>query len=718
MPSNSQALTPTQTTSYPVSLEKVSIRGEKIDPGPNPTEAQKEQDFLQLARDRFKMCVDAESSRRAEMLTDLKFYCGDQWDGMVRARREGGPNPRPCLTINRTEKFVKHVVNNMRQSRPAIKVAPVGDTDEEDAQIRQGLIRHIEINSQADTAKDTAFEHMAIMGLGAMRVVDDWASPLSMDQELFVRWVPNIFQLYWDPTASMPDWSDIKFAFIVEDLTQAEFKAQNPNAQPVSAANFSSTGDTAEHWLPGAKIRVAEYFWIDYEKRKLVQLSDGRVGLFGEMPIDVDQGGNTPTVVAERDVNLPQVWWSKISGVEVLRKRKWKGRYIPLIPVIGNQVMLDGQKVIVGMVRYAREPQRLYNYMYSTLVETVALAPRSQFIATAEQIEPYRDLYERANTEPQSVLPYVAATTLGEGQGQLIPPPQRISPSVDIASFVQGLQVADQQLKAVFSIYEASLGQRGPQESGIAINARKIESDTGTYDWGDNFIRSLQHLGRVLNDLLPYYYNTPGRIVQIIREDDTRESITLNQDHEKNGQTKKYDLSQGEYSTIISTEASFATKRQEAAQGMLDLAKVYPPLWQLAGDIFVKELDWPGKDAIAKRLEKALPAGVKDPDPDALPIPPEFQSQLAQYRQQIQVLTQALNQATDKREEIRLKEEFATLRTEMTNISNQIVAMLKTKHDEAKFMSDKQFSQVERLQQKLEPAQPESDSAPQSPQTV
>jgi hypothetical protein len=722
------ALSPLQETSWPIPTPPASARGDLSLPSDSTSTSKKNREFLALALDRFKICAETESNRRDEMLMDLRFRCGEQWDSDIRARRERGDIARPCLTINRIPGFTKHVVNQMRQQRPAIKVDAVGDgADELQASVRQGLIRHIEINSNADIAYDTAFDNMCVMGLGWMRVVNDWSAPDSFDQDLFVRWVPNTFHVYSDPDAAQPDWSDMRYAFVIEDISRDEFKARfGEEFEAADLSNFQSIGDHQKYWFPNGKVRIAEYFHIEQEKDKLLKLTDGKKYYWSELKAEGAEFDEFGDVVGlpdglhvmldedakpvMRDCLRPQVYWNLISAVDILKERKWEGRFIPLIPVIGNQIDLDGERLIVGMVRYAREPQRLYNYMYSSFVETVALAPRNQFIAEVDQVGEFRESWLKANVDPQAVLFYKAKVVEGGG---LLPPPIRQSATVDLAAFVQGLQMADQQLKAVFNIFDASLGQRGPQESGLAINARKIESDTGTYDWGDNFIRSLRHLGIVLNDLLEYYYNTPGRQQQIVREDKTQETVTMNQSYQnKQGATVFYDLSKGKFGVVISTGPSILERRQETKAGMLELFKAAPETMSVAADLFVDSMDFEGKEAIAARLKKALPPALQDPDPNAPPIPPQFLQQMQQAMQQIQGLTAALHEATDKNAMTRFKEEINLLRTEMTNRSNEIIEMMKAGAAQGQFLAEKDFDEAERLRKvvedQIEQAQPSS----------
>lgn len=716
------ALSQQQVNSWPGKPSPgLDIDGNSVDVS---TPQQRKDAFLQLARDRFTLSKNASDTQRSEMQEDQNFYCptdaNGQWDPVAIAARK--QQDRPILTINRMPGFVGHVANNMRQARPAIKIVPTGEPGANDdmAEVRQGIVRYIEQNSRADIPYDTSFESMCITGLGWMRVVDDWAAPDSFDKDLYIRWVKNTFSVYWDPFCQQPDWSDMQFAFVVADLTRREFVAKYGDKYDAVDGNlFKSIGDQSAEWYAGQKIRVAEYFYVEYQDDILCEMLDKTTKFYSELRggagndyhLVTEDGGEKVLYLGEepigrtRPAKKPVVKWALITGLDVIKERTWKGKYIPLIPVLGNQIQKNGETILVGMVRYAREPQRMYNYAYSSFVETVALAPKAPFVAEVDQVpdglvEEWRD----SNKMPTAVLRYKRVIAEGSNGSVLVPPPVRQQAEPPIAAFVQLLTLCDQMMKSVFSIYDASLGQRGPQESGLAINARKIESDNGTYNWGDNFIRSLRYLGMVLDDLSPHYYNTPGRVLQVTQEDQTLRKLVLNEPFEEDGKTKHFDLSNGgKYTVVISTGPSYQTLRNEASAQMMELIKADPQLLQIAGDLFVETLDFPGKEAIVERLRKALPQQLQPQDTDAPQIPPQVQAQVAQMQQMIQQLSQALHAATDKKELERMKLDYDLLRTEMTNSSNQIIQLLKQGHAQAEFLSEKQFQEAERLQMKVEP---------------
>jgi hypothetical protein len=674
------------------------------EPQQTSEDSRKNQLFMEDARERFRMAANASDRQRNEMRDDLRFYAGIQWDESIRAVRD--QQGRPCITINRIPSFISHVTNNMRQQRPAIAIDPIADgADEEIAEVRQGLMRHIEVNSNADVAGDMAFKNLCIMGLGYVRVVDAWADERSVtDQELRIDWIPNIFSVFEDPAATKPDWSDGKFKFIVEDITLLEFQRRfGKDKSPASLSEFTAIGSEQPYWLLGDKIRIAEYFHIEeeddvlYEKTDGTGIYDSEMGDPGEDPIWKELKIGDDGQYVYRSAKRERVMWTLLYGLGVLKQKEWPGKYIPVIPFIGDQIELEGERILVGMVRYARESQRMFNYMYSCFVEAIALAPKAPWVAEAGSIEEFLDQYKNAGTDPQALLMYRQRSV----DGTPIAPPRRETSEPPIQAFVAGLKLADDNLKSVFRIFDASLGQKGPQESGIAINSRKIESDLATYDWIDNYTHGLRYLGIVLDDLLQYYYNRPGRIIQILQEDLQRKPVTMNQAGD--GQDAVYDLSKGKFAITVSTEPAFATRRQEAAKSMVDLAKVYPPLMQSCGPMIIRQMDWPGKDAIAAQLEKTLPPNLRQPDPNAPQDDPEQLKQvIAQMSQQIQVMAPALQKMADKHESDYQKEMFDTFRTQMTNEVQLAIAMLKQGGADSRHLNEELFEEMKRVRMIVE----------------
>ncbi len=634
--------------------------------------------LLELARKRFKAAAEAEQHIREEALVDFEFRIGNQWPDGVKLQRE--QDGRPALTINRIPQFLRQVTNEQRLSRPSVQVNAVDSgADVETAEIYQGLTRHIEVSSDAEAAYDTAFECATTGGFGWLRINTEYCNDETFDQEIRVERILNPFSVYVDPSAVKPDRSDMGWAFVVEDFDADEYRAMYPNSEAAGLSDFASIGDAAPDWRPGGNIRVAEYFRIETKRRELLLMVDGSVVFADEF----ETAPPAAAIVRRRIVEERQVQWAKINGVEVLEQRDWAGKWIPLIPVLGDEVSINGKRHLFGMVRFARDPQRMYNYWVSSATETIALAPRAPFIGVEGQFEGHEAQWRMANVRSFAYLEYKPTSVAG----QPAPPPQRNFAEPPIQAIMVSIGQADNDLKATMGIYDASLGQSGAESSGRAILARQRESDTANANYGDNLRRAIKHVGRILIDLIPKIYDSE-RVVRILRPDGSSDMVPVNQPFEDKGVARIYDLSAGKYDVTISTGPSYQTQRQEAAASMIELAKVEPRLMQVAGDLVVGNMDWPGSQEIAGRLKKLLPPELQDVGQDGqTELPPEAQAQMAAMGQQIEQLTAALEESMQAlqtkrieaegrlqvaREQSESRERIAELQSETQLLINQM----------------------------------------------
>lgn len=611
--------------------------------------------ILEIAKKRFQLAVDAEAQSRTEELDDLQFLAGNQWPEDVRKDREA--DNRPCLTINRLPQFVRQVTNDQRQNRPSINVSPVDSgADVDTAKIFQGIIRHIEQNSNADVAYDTAAEGAAGRGIGYFRLTTDYVDETSFEQEIFIKRIRNRFSVYLDPHYQEPDASDANWGFIFEDLSVDDYKAQYPNSQLASMDDWQSIGDQIPDWVNAETVRVAEYFYREYEESEILLLVDGSTLALKDVP----KGKEIPkeAIKSRRKVSVCTIKWCKLNAVEILDETEWPGKWIPIIPVIGDELDINGRVTRSGIIRHAKDPQRMYNIWASAETETIGMAPRAPFIGAAGQFDGFAEQWRTANTRSHAFLEYNPKNV----NGQPVGPPQRNVYEPPVQAITNARMQSSEDLKATTGIYDASLGARSNENSGVAIQRRNMQAQTNNFHYIDNLSRAMRHCGRQIVDLIPKIYDT-ARSVRIIGEDGETDMARVNQIFTEGGQEKSYWLGQGRYDVTISTGPSYATKRQEAVASMLDMSKVAPQLMQVAGDLLVKNMDWPGAQDIADRLKKTLPPGVADDKKDQAPIPPQVQAQLQQMGQMIQNLTGALNQAHDqldgKRMELESRERIA-----------------------------------------------------------
>jgi len=580
-------------------------------------------DVLSTARDRLSMAISAYSESREDELDDLRFYAGSpdnqwQWPADVLATRgavQGQTiNARPCLTINKLPQHVHQITNDQRQNRPSVKVIPVNDdADVEVAEIYNGMIRHIEYISDADVAYDTACENQVAYGEGYIRILSEYCDEDTFDQDLRIARVRNSFSVYMDPLIQDPCGSDAKWCFITEDLSREEYHRLFPNASPLSTLETLGVGDqNLSQWLNTDTIRIAEYFYIEYDKHTL-NLYPGNVTAFEGTPEDKQLRAVYGKPKKSRQADRKKIKWCKINGYEILEEQEWAGKFIPVVRVIGNEFEVEGRIYIRWLVINAKDAQRMYNSWTSQEAEMLALAPKAPFIGYGGQFEGYETQWKTANTQNWPYLEVNPDVT--DGQGAVLPLPQRALPPMAQTGLIQAKMGASEDIKSATGQYNASLGQTSNERSGKAILARQREGDVGTYHYQDNLARAVRHIGRQLVDLIPKYYDTQ-RIARIIGLDGETKMVKIDptqaepvrkiQNQEGIVIDKIYNPAVGKYDVVVATGPGYATKRQEALEAMAQLLQGNPQLWAVAGDLFVKNMDWPGAQEMAKRFAKTI----------------------------------------------------------------------------------------------------------------
>lgn len=662
-------------------------------------EAKENEKILEEAKARLAVCVEAESEIRKLALEDLEFRAGNQWPESIRQERQN--DGRPCLVINRIPQFVQQVTNDQRQNRPAIKVHPIDDqADDDTAEMIQGLIRHIEYNSNADVAYDTAFEGAVTSGLGYHRVVTGFASPTSFDQEIFIKRIRNPFSVFFDPYSQEPDGSDANFAFVVEDLSPDQCKEKHPDSELGSnTADWTSIGNSSPGWFENGSARIAEYFYKEFKDVTLCQLSDGTViekdklADLGMRMAELNPGQPvTIQIVNERQTKIPVIKWCKLNAVEVLEKTEWPGKYIPIIPTYGTDLYINGKRILEGIVRHSKDPQRMLNYWKSAETEAIALAPRAPFLVAEGTIEGYEGEWATANRRNHAFLTYRPKSI----DGSPVPPPQRQAFEPAVQAITQAAMMAADDLKSTTGIYDSALGAQSNESSGIAIQRRNTQTQTSNFHFVDNLSRSIKHTGRILVDLIPRIYDT-ARSARILGEDGTQEIVKLNQEHvdPDTGKPVLYDLSAGTYDVTVDVGPSYASKRQEAVSAMVETTRAVPQLMQIAGDIMIKNMDWPGAQEIAERMRKMLPPQLQDDGKGQAALPPQVQSQMQQMSDMIKKLSDGLHAAHDtidqKKVELESKEriEFAKIQAEIE------IAMAKMGSQESMALLQHQLAEIE-----------------------
>lgn len=627
-----------------------SWRQPSLSPGEPPARDEEER-IVREARERFRQITDWEADFRQQFVADVRFANADadnhwQWpDDLWQGRDDQN---RPSLTVNKTRQHCLQIINDAAMNKPEIKINPVSDeATKESAEIFQGICRHIEYASNATTAYQTATEHQVQGGIGWWRIDTDWEHENSFQQAIFIRRIKDAMSVYLDPDCKEVDGSDARYAFVVDDVPRDKFELKYPEyAEFIPDIGF---GMIDGGWVDEDHVRVAEYFRKSQEPDVLHQLPDGTSLRESELATAAMRMQLRATAIRSRDILSDKVEKFLIVGGRIVDHGEWAGIYIPLVRVIGEEAIVEGRLERKGHVRALKDPQRIYNYWTSAGVESVALQSKTPWVAAAESVENFQQVWDTANTENHAVLPFNAR----DDAGQPLPPPQRTDPPQMGQAYVQGIQIAQNEMMLVSGQYQPTMGQPSPQmeTSGRAIALRQRAGDISTYHYIDNLATAIRFTGRILIDLIPKIYDT-RRVLKILNVDGSIDRVQLDpsapqaltsveaptapqqfgpqptpQQLMQQATLRIFNPNIGRYEVQADVGPNYQTRRQEAFNAFTQVIQSAPQMLNIAGDLLFKAADFPMAEELAERLQRMLP-------PQALgqgPTPAE-----AQLTQQLQ----------------------------------------------------------------------------------
>ena len=586
------------------------------------------------AKQFLKLANDADTNNRAEALEDLKFAAGDQWP--VEIQNSRNLEARPCLTINKIDAYVRQVTNQQRQQRPRIKVHGMNNqSDAKIAEILTGISRHIEVQSDADHAYDNAFNYAVRCGFGYWRVKTDYVREDSFDQEIYIEPIHNPFTVYFDPNSTLPDGSDAEKCLITQVVSKKIFEKMYPDAETGVGFTQKGTGDTNAEWVMKEDIRIAEYWYTERKADKLCLLSDGSKVFRSDLPSDADLLIRSLVVIDERPTLKKQIKMIKCTAMEVLEEGDWASKYIPIIPVYGEEFVVDNKRKKYGLVRMAKDAQRMYNFWKTSITESIALAPKAKWLLAEGQDEGHENEWAQANIKSMPVLRYKQKDI----EGVPAPAPTRIQPEAPPAGIMAAADGVNSDMQAILGIFDPNQMATG-NISGKALNGQQQQIDLTNFHYYDNLTRSIKHTARIILDLVPKIYDQ-ARVMRIIGDDGKPDLVEINklQTDEQGVQKILNDVTVGEYDVVMDTGPGYNSKRIEAVNSMMPMLSADPNLMNVAGDLIFRNMDFPGADTIADRLAASNPLAQID---DKSPVPPQVQMQLAQSKKTIQDLQQQL----------------------------------------------------------------------------
>lgn len=609
--------------------------------------------IVKKAKERYKVARDAQSQENNRYKYNIEFaYKPDgQWDSKTISNRK--LDNRPCLSNNLFPVAINAVVNNYKMNTSGVKVIPADNgADKDTAEILTSAIRSIEAQSNASMIKGHAMTCSVAGNKGFFRVVTKYV-PGSFDQEIWIEPVVNPLSVTYDPDDTSLDGSGWKYCFVEDIITKDEFEARYPNEDVESWS-----GDDSTTWVQddGKKVKICEYFYKEMETKTLCLLETGETVYEDDLQPDM-------VVQDKRDAEVPVVRWCILGGnaKEPLEKKEYAGTYIPIIPVWGSQVWINGKRELYSAMEYSQDSQKMLNFWVSTEAELLSMESIAPYMLTTVQVAGLEEEWADAN--------HVHAPYRRYNPDPNAPPPQRQGFAAPPSGVLQGAENARQAIRDTSGIQQASLGQQSNETSGRAINARAAQGDKSTFQFIDNMRHADRLLGVVLVDLMPKIYDTP-RWIRIMGVDGAEEMKQLNapvEEKDKNGNkiTKVYDISVGRYDVIPSSAPSFMSLREESQERMATVLQGNPQLMQTHGDLIFKTMDIPYAEEWSERSKKMLPPGLSGDDEEGPQIPPEVQGKMEQMQAQMQEMDQALQQQAQELQSKQAEEQFKAAELEL-----------------------------------------------------
>ena len=644
--------------------------------------------------------------------TDIDFMLnGKQWDAQERQNRLNSTPPRPTLVFNKSLPHGLKITNDVKKMKPGVKVRGVGEEDKELAEVRQGMQRGIERESNGQAVYNNTLLLTVAGGVGFWRIKNEFMNEMSFEQVLRLEGIQdstNVRTSQW----TEPDASDIEFAIITEPISKKKFK-ETTGKDPDEYQGL----DTHKSWGNENELFIHEYWYLKREKETLCEVVPGiipeapepgetaylsdlkkyakRDGLEVDDLIETYEDGEQIT----RPTTKPIVYWCKVVGKEVLSKKKWEGKWIPLVICKGRMVKVKGKTKLHSLTHSLKDAQSSYNYARSAQIERMSLTPKTPFTYAMGSIpKNEKHKYETSNTRNWWGLGYNAY----DEKGRLNPPPERMQPIGADPAMAQEVMLASEDIKSVSGQHDPSLGKGEGSKSGIALRELKESGDTSTYDYPYELGLSIRHSARIIDDLIPFTYSTERQIT-IIGDDDSEKIVWVNKQVEADEQNKPgyhYDLNKGNFNIEVEMGLSQSTKRQETLEGLEGLFRSNPAFSEILGDLYVMEQDWRFSDVAAKRIRKHLEKqypGIVEPDDDEEKEgpPPE----VLEMQQALQELEQAFEAVQKENEDLKTDKSIEAQKVENEDIAkgekNEIDFMnAETKRIEA---DDKADTETKRL---------------------
>lgn len=593
----------------------------------------KQNEILDEIKKRLKQAEDYWRDNYQRGVEDKEFVTveGSQWgEKEIKERQSEG---KPSLEFNMIRAYCRQQINTQRQNRPQAKVVAVDNgADADKAKLIEGLIKDTEEATDAESAYDIAAENAVYGGLGFYRLVTDYVSNNSFNQEPKFVPVHNPHAVYIDPMSRALDGSDMTWAIVGDWIDKDKVIAEYGED---AAVTFEDSAYSDWYDADDKALRVVEYFKLEEVKDTLWLLhngtSDYKSKLADKFGDDEHVLKHHGIVLQSRPTTRKQVKWYKASGAKILEENSFPGEYIPIIPVYGEVTFVQEKRYIFSLVHFAKDPQRLFNYWKSTEAHILQKNQDDILVADAEGVAGYEDQWQNPSKYAAVYYNFV------DENGQQRPAPFRMGAAQPPVGVLNAAESAKQGITDILNMHAPVMGGQGNETSGVAIGMRQRQSETAQFHLQDNLNKSIRHGAKILLGLYQALYTVP-MVRRIVGVDGDSEQVTL---FDKTAKGVIADVTVGRYDVRMDTGPSFNTQREQNFALMMQLLSMNPQLFSLIGDILLQNSPLLNAKEIAERIKSTMPPqvlGKEQIDPE------QAKAQIAQLDQLVQKMTGEIEQ--------------------------------------------------------------------------
>jgi hypothetical protein len=640
-------------------------------------------DDLTHALELYEDAISATREQRTQIEEDLRFSDPSdpqQWDDKVRIQRETDPGgSRPCLVMDHTGQYVANVAGQVNRAPPSIHTVPVGSgADIKVSEQLDGMLRHIEYASRAQTAYGVALTSAARTGVGYLVVRPQYVDRAMGYQEPRISAEADPLRVVFDPWSVQLDGNDSNFGYLLTSLSEREFERRWPKAEKCSFGSSARSMDganerksivIAEQWYKEEKTRNI-IIWTAVDGEKMSGSEDEYFAACQAAGFELEFNRNYKD-------KYQCVKWRTLSGAAVLDTPKdadgkealYPADSIGIVPVYGYWGISDGRMTYCGIPRRAMNPQRAYNYHMSEQLAHIGTAPKSPWIASVRAIAGLETIWDRASLDSRAYLPFNDV----DETGAPIAMPQRMNLTVNLQSHIAGAEQALHDLEASIGMYQANLGAPSNEQSGVAIDARKEQGEASTSHFPQNLAASLGQVGRIVVQMSARLIDTK-RQQRILGIDMTPGAIIIDPEQEAAVQDTDKGVSinpnVGSYDVRVVVGASYVTQRSQGQTALAEVMRNNPEMTPAIAPLWAQNLDIPHADKLAQVLTAMAPPAVQailNPDTSKKPKVEQLLQQVEQAQGALQEAIQhaheaqqeadeAQQQLQDKSAEIRVKE--------------------------------------------------------------